>query len=104
MRLLLLLLASLSLFGCRNSSAPPLDTHSLAEEVHHKPDVARLVIRQLIAEHHGVTMIAEELGKNAMAATTVVDALMQQPAIAEVIEDRCEAARIAREVNRRDSR
>ncbi|HKR64285.1 MAG TPA: hypothetical protein VJZ00_11190 [Thermoanaerobaculia bacterium] len=85
--------------GCQQKqAAPPTDTHGLAEEVHHKPELARKIIADVVAEPHGVTMIAEELAKNEMAAASVVDELMKQPAIADAIADRCAAAAIARQV------
>ena len=84
--------------------APVTDTHGLAEEVHHKPELARKIIADVVAEQHGVAMVAEELAKNEMAATSVVDELMKQPAIADAIADRCAAAAIARQVGAGDSR
>ncbi len=85
--------------GCQQKPvAPPTDTHGLAEEVHHKPELARKIIADVVAEQHGVAMIAEELAKNEMAAASVVDELMKQPAIADAIADRCAAAAIARQV------
>lgn len=95
MALLIVLIA----VACQQkSAAPTTDTHGLAEEVHHKPELARKIISDVIAEQHGVAMIAEELAKNEMAAGSVVDELMKQPAIAAAIADRCEAAKIARDV------
>lgn len=85
--------------SCRQPPAPVTDTHRLAEEVDHKPELARKIISDVIAEPHGVGMIAEELAKNEIAADTVVDELMKHPAIAAVIADRCEAEKIARQVN-----
>ena len=93
------LLITLIVAACQQkTAAPATDTHGLAEEVHHKPELARKIISDVIAEQHGVAMIAEELAKNEMAAGSVVDELMKQPAIAAAIADRCEAAKIARDV------
>ena len=96
---LVMLLMVLFVVGCQQKAPPPTDTHGLAEEVHHKPELARKIISDVIAEQHGVAMIAEELSKNEMAAGSVVDELMKQPAIAAAIADRCEAAKIARDVH-----
>lgn len=82
---------------------PPPDTHALAQEVHHRPELARKIIGDVVAEQHGVAMIAEELAKNEMAATSVVDELMKHPAIADAIADRCAAAEIEKQVKTRDS-
>lgn len=90
-------------FGCKQAPPPATDTHGLVEEVHHKPELARKIIADVVAEQHGVVMIAEELAKNEMAAASVVDELMKQPAIADVIADRCAAAAIARQVEGRKS-
>lgn len=91
--------------SCQKAPPPPVtDTHGLAEEVHHKPELARKIIADVVAEQHGVAMVAEELAKNEMAATSVVDELMKQPAIADAIADRCAAAAIARQVGTDDSR
>lgn len=90
--------------SCQNAPPPVTDTHGLAEEVHHKPELARKIIADVVAEQHGVAMVAEELAKNEMAATSVVDELMKQPAIADAIADRCAAAAIARQVGTDDSR
>jgi hypothetical protein len=87
--------------SCKQAPTPATDTHGLAEEVHHKPELARKIIAQVVAEQHGVAMIAEELAKNDMAATAVVDELMKHPQIAAAIADRCEAARIAGQVQER---
>lgn len=87
----------------QKGSALVTDTHGLAEEVHHKPELARKIIADVVAEQHGVVMIAEELAKNEMAAASVVDELMKQPAIAAAITDRCAAAAIARQVETDDS-
>ena len=104
MKKLVFLALVVALAGCRQAPAPPpTDTHGLAEEVHHKPELARKIISDVIAEQHGVAMIAEELAKNEMAADAVVDELMKHPAIAAVIADRCEAARIQRQVGADDS-
>lgn len=89
--------------SCQKAPPPATDTHGLAEEVHHKPELARKIIADVVAEQHGVAMIAEELAKNEMAAASVVDELMKQPAIADVIADRCAAAAIARQVGTDDS-
>ena len=87
------------LAACQKQAPPPAtDTHGLAQEVHHKPEVARKIIADVIAEPHGVTMIAEELSKNEMAAASVVDELMKTPAMAQAIADRCAAAAIAKSV------
>ena len=97
-------LVTLIVGGCQqNAPAPAIDTHGLAEEVHHKPELARKIISDVVAEQHGVAMIAEELAKNEMAAASVVDELMKQPAIAAVIADRCAAVAIARQVRTDDS-
>ena len=88
--------------ACRQPP-PATDTHGLAEEIHHKPELARKIIGDVVAEQHGVAMIAEELAKNEMAAASVVDELMKQPAIADAIADRCAAAAIARQVGAEDS-
>lgn len=97
--LVVLLLAS-----CQRSTPPAADTHGLAEEVHHKPEGARRIIADVIAEPHGVALIAEELSKNEMAAGSVVDELMKNPAMAAFISDRCGAADIARQVGSADSK
>lgn len=97
-RVLYLVGILLVVFGCQKAPPPATDTHGLAEEVHHKPELARKIIADVVAEQHGVAMIAEELAKNEMAAASVVDELMKQPAIADVIADRCAAAAIARQV------
>lgn len=89
---------ALVLASCKQAPPPATDTHGLAEEVHHKPELARQIIAQVVAEQHGVAMIAEELAKNDMAATAVVDELMKHPQIAAAIADRCEAAKIAASV------
>lgn len=88
----------LVIVGCQKAPPPATDTHGLAEEVHHKPELARKIIADVVAEQHGVAMIAEELAKNEMAAANVVDELMKQPAIAGAIADRCAAAAITRDV------
>ena len=90
--------------GCQQAPPPATDTHGLAEEVHHKPELARKIIADVVAEQHGVAMIAEELAKNETAAASVVDELMKQPAIADAIADRCAAAAIARQVETDDAR
>lgn len=82
---------------------PPPDTHALAEEVHHQPELARKIISDVVAEQHGVAMIAEELARNEMAAASVVDELMKHPAIAGAIADRCAAAKIQQQVETPDS-
>lgn len=97
---ILLLLAGVA---CQQKPATPADTHMLAEEVHHKPELARKIIADVVAEQHGVAMIAEELAKNEMAAGSVVDELMKHPAIAAAIADRCAAAAIARQVETAES-
>ena len=94
-----LALVAILVAACQKQAPPPAsDTHGLAQEVHHKPEVARKIIADVIAEPHGVTMIAEELGKNEMAAESVVDELMKTPAMAQAIADRCAAAAIAKDV------
>lgn len=98
MKRVLYLFCILVAFGCQKAPPPATDTHGLAEEVDHKPELARKLIADLVAEQHGVAMIAEELAKNEMAAASVVDELMKQPAIADAIADRCAAAAIARQV------
>ncbi|HJQ40322.1 MAG TPA: hypothetical protein VKB93_24520 [Thermoanaerobaculia bacterium] len=90
--------------ACKQAPPPATDTHGLAEEIHHKPELARQIIAQVVAEQHGVVMIAEELAKNEMASSTVVDELMKHPEIAKAIADRCEAARIAASVNDGDKK
>lgn len=104
-RLLLpILLTSVIAAGCGQKTPPPAtDTHGLAAEVHHKPELARKIISDVIAEPHGVVLIAEELSKHEMAAESVVDELMKHPAIAAAIADRCEAAKIAGQVGADDS-
>lgn len=98
-KLLPMVVLAAAVIGCQQKPvAPPTDTHALAEEVHHKPELARKIIADVVAEQHGVAMIAEELAKNEMAAASVVDELMKQPAIADAIADRCAAAAIARQV------
>lgn len=94
----LVMILVLFLTSCQKAQPPATDTHGLAEEVHHKPELARQIIAQVVAEQHGVAMIAEELSKNEMAAGTVVDELMKHPQIARAIADRCEAAKIAAQV------
>lgn len=81
--------------GVQAGFAAATDTHPLAEEVHHKPELARQLIADVVAEQHGVAMIAEELAKNEIAAASVIDELMKHPPIARAIADRCDAARIA---------
>ena len=93
------IVAAILLASCQKQAPPPAtDTHGLAQEVHHKPEAARKIIADVIAEPHGVTMIAEELSKNEMAAGSVVDELMKTPAMAQAIADRCAAAGIAKDV------
>lgn len=97
--LLALIVLAVLLASCQKQAPPPAtDTHGLAQEVHHKPEVARKIIAGVVAEPHGVTMIAEELSKNEMAAGSVVDELMKTPAMAQAIADRCAAAAIAKDV------
>lgn len=84
-------------------ATPQMDTHALAEEVHHRPELARKIISDVVAEQHGVAMIAEELARNEMAAASVVDELMRHPAIADAIADRCAAAKIQQQVESDDS-
>lgn len=103
MKRVLFLFCILLIVGCQKAPRPATDTHGLAEEVHHKPELARKIIADVVAEQHGVTVIAEELAKNEMAAASVVDELMKQPAIADAIADRCAAAAIARQVDGRKS-
>lgn len=102
MRFLVLLITVLLVTNCQKSQPPTIDTHGLAEEVHHKPEVARKIIADVVAEPHGVALIAEELSKNEMAANNVVDELMKNPKIAAIIADRCAAADIAGRVNASD--
>lgn len=91
--------------GCEKAAPPPAtDTHGLAQEVHHKPEAARKIIAEVIAEPHGVTMIAEELSKDEMAAGSVIDELMKTPAMAQATADRCSAAAIAKDVGRDDDK
>lgn len=85
--------------SCRQQSPPVIDTHRLVEEVHHKPEVARRIIAEVVTDSHGVALVAEELSKSEIAAGTVVDELMKQPAIADAIADRCAAAAIAGQVD-----
>ena len=100
----ILLMVALVAAACRQKAPPPpTDTHALAQEIHHKPELARKIISDVIAEQHGVAMIAEELAKNEMAAASVVDELMKHPAIADAIADRCAAAKIQQQVGRDDS-
>ena len=101
----ILLLMALIAAACQQKAPPPppTDTHALAEEIHHKPELARKIISDVIAEQHGVAMIAEELAKNEMAAASVVDELMKHPAVADAIADRCAAAKIQQQVGRDDS-
>ena len=102
-RVAIMLAAMLLAVACQQQgSAPVTDTHGLAEEVHHQPELARKIIADVVGEQHGVTMIAEELAKNEMAAASVVDELMKQPAIAAAIADRCAAAAIARQAGTDD--
>ena len=101
--LLALIVLTVLLASCQEQAPPPAtDTHGLAQEVHHKPEVARKIIADVIAEPHGVTMIAEELSKNELAAGSVVDELMKTPAMAQAIADRCAAAAIAKQVGTDD--
>jgi hypothetical protein len=89
--------------GCQQRASPPkIDTHGLVEEVHHKPEVARKIIAEVVAEPHGVALVAEELSKNDIAAGSVVDELMKHPAMAAAIADRCAAAAIASQVDPED--
>lgn len=60
----------------------------LAEGFITSRSLARQIIAQVVAEQHGVTMIAEELAKNENAASAVVDELMKQPTVARTIADR----------------
>ena len=86
--------------SCQQRSSPPAtDTHRLIEEVHHKPEVARQMIADVVAEPHGVALVAEELSKSEIAAATVVDELMKHPAIAAAIADRCAATAITRQID-----
>jgi len=101
---LILAFVVLLLPRCQQSPPPNTDTHALAEEVHHKPEVARKIIADVIAEPHGVALIAEELSKNELAAGNIVDELMKNPTMAAVISDRCAAADIARQVGSSDSK
>ena len=100
MKRMMCMVGVLVIVGCQKAPPPTTDTHGLAEEVHHKPELARKIIADVVAEQHGVTMIAEELAKNEMAAASVVDELMKTPAMAQAIADRCAAAAIAKEVGR----
>lgn len=87
------------LASCQKQAPPPAtDTHGLAQEVHHQPEAARTILAEVIAEPHGVTLIAEELSKNELAAGSVIDELMKTPVMAQAIADRCAAAAIAKEV------
>ena len=98
---MIVIVVVLALAACKQAPPPATDTHGLAEEVHHKPELARQIIAQVVAEQHGVSMIAEELAKNEMAAQSVVDELMKHPELAKAIADRCEAASIAAQVQER---
>ena len=100
-RRLILAIVCTTAIACQRQAPPPPDTHALAEEVHHKPELARKIIRDVIAEQHGVAMIAEELSRNELAAGAVVDELMKNPTIAKEIADRCAAADISGQVQER---
>lgn len=95
-----LLAMCLLVAACKQSPPPSADMHDLAQEVHHKPELARQIIAKVLAEPHGVAIVAEELAKNETAAGDVVDELMKHPAIARAIADRCEAAKITAQVEK----
>lgn len=95
-------LVLVTLGGCR--AEPPhevADATAVVNEIHQNPQLVRQVIDRVIAEPHGVDLIAERLAENPMAAETVVDALMKKPELAKAIRDRCASEAISSDVNKR---